>query len=218
MKEIIIDVFVKSRHSRLSGIFPCDNALKKKDSGQAGMTGKWCFSTSYESIIITALALCLFATTSFAALKPNDTAPTFSLRDAEGKDFYLSDYVGVTRKQNGNGIILSFFASWCVGCRNELPLINSLVDELKGKGIKVVIVDVKEDFNAIDVFLTGLKVDKPVVLSDIYGKTAEKYGIRFLPVTFFIGADGRLKDVINGEIENEKEFRKIAGKLLKTEK
>jgi len=44
------DVFVKSRHSRLSGIFPCDNALKKKDSGQAGMTGKWCFSTFYETI------------------------------------------------------------------------------------------------------------------------------------------------------------------------
>ena len=156
----------------------------------------------------------MFATTAFAALKTNDAAPIFSLRDVEGKDFNLSDYVGAARKESGNGIILSFFASWCVACRNELPLINSLVDELKGKGIKVVIVDVKEDFDTIDSFLTGLKVDKPIVLSDLHGKIAELYGVRFLPVTFFIGADGKVKHIIFGEIDDAKEVRKSAGKLL----
>jgi peroxiredoxin len=167
-----------------------------------------------HKIIFAALAALLFATTAFAALKTNDAAPIFSLRDVEGKDFNLSDYVGAARKESGNGIIVSFFASWCVGCRNELPLINSLVDELKGKGIKVVIVDVKEEFNTIDSFLTGLKVDKPIVLSDLHGKIAELYGVRFLPVTFFIGADGTVKHIIFGEIDDAKEVRKSAGKLL----
>lgn len=165
-------------------------------------------------IIFAALASLLFATAAFAALKTNDPAPIFSLRDVEGKDFNLSDYVGAARKVSGNGIIVSFFASWCVGCRNELPLINSVVDELKGKGIKVVIVDVKEEFNTIDSFLTGLKVDKPIVLSDLHGKIAELYGVRFLPVTFFIGADGTVKHIIFGEIDDAKEVRKSAGKLL----
>jgi len=169
-----------------------------------------------STITITALFfIVLSASWSFAALKPNDIAPAFSLKDVEGKDFYLSDYTGSTRKkESGNGIILSFFASWCVSCKNELPLINSLVDELKGKGIAIVLVNVKEDLNTIDVFLTGLKVDKPIVLSDLHGKTAELYGVRFLPVTFFIGADGTVRDVIYGEIENEKELQKKAGKLL----
>jgi peroxiredoxin len=167
-----------------------------------------------HKIILAALAILLFAATAFAALKPNDTAPTFTLRDIEGKDFNLSDHAGSTRKENGNGIILSFFASWCVGCKNELPLINSLVDELKGKGIKVVIVDIKEDFNTIDSFLSELKVDKPIVLSDLHGKIAELYGVRFLPVTFFIGADGTVKHIIFGEIYDAKEVRKSAGKLL----
>ncbi len=174
----------------------------------------WKFDLKIHKIIFAALAVLLFATTAFAALKTNDAAPIFSLRDVEGKDFNLNDYVGAARKESGNGIILGFFASWCVGCRNELPLINSLVDELKGKGIKVVIVDVKEDFNTIDSFLTGLKVDKPVVLSDLHGKIAELYGVRFLPVTFFIGADGTVKHIIFGEIDNAKEVRKSAGKLL----
>jgi thiol-disulfide isomerase/thioredoxin len=167
-----------------------------------------------KEIIIAALSLCLFASSSHAALKPNDTAPTFSLRDIEGKDFYLGDYVGATRKETGNGVILSFFASWCAGCRNELPLINSLVDELKGKGIAVVIVDIKEDPDTIGEFLAGLKVDKPVVLSDRYGKTAELYGVRFLPSTFFLGADARVKHIIFGEIYDAKEVRTGAAKLL----
>jgi thiol-disulfide isomerase/thioredoxin len=167
-----------------------------------------------NKIILTALAICLFATTVFAALKTNDTAPNFTLRDAKGKDFTLSDYVGATRKESGNGIVLSFFASWCGACRDELPLVNSLVDDLKVKGVKVVIVDVKEDFDAIGAFLAGLKVDKPVVLSDRYGKTAEQYGVRFLPVTFFIGTDGKVKHIIFGEIDGAKKFRDGVGKLI----
>ncbi len=167
-----------------------------------------------KEIIITALSLCLFASSSFAALKPNDTAPAFSLRNADGYDIDLSDYVGAARKESVKGVILSFFATWCVECRNELPLINSLVDELKSKGIRVVIVAVKEDFDSINALLAELKVDKPIVLSDRYGKTAGKYGVRFLPATFFIGADARVKHVIYGGIRDALELRDGAGKLL----
>ncbi len=152
---------------------------------------------------------------AFAALKPNEPAPAFSLRDSQGRDFYLSDVAGPKSKGKLNGVILSFFASWCVPCRKELPLIDSLVDELKEKGINVVLVDVKEDFDTIGVLLSELKVDKPIVLSDRYGTVAEKYGVRFLPATFFIGADGKIKDVIFGEIQSEKELRDSASKLAK---
>jgi peroxiredoxin len=72
-----------------------------------------------------------------------------------------------------------------------------------------------EDFDAVRGLLTELKVTKPLVLSDERGAVAEKYGVRFLPVTFFIGSDGKIKDVIYGEIEGEKELRERAGKLTK---
>ena len=48
--------------------------------------------------------LCLIASTSFAALKPGDAAPTFSLRDVEGKDFYFSDEIGPNAKEKTNGV------------------------------------------------------------------------------------------------------------------
>jgi peroxiredoxin len=110
-----------------------------------------------KKIIVILLGLiCLPAASAFA-LKLNDSAPAFSLGDSAGKDFYLSDVVGATKKENGQGIVLSFFASCC----------------------------------------------------------AEKYGVRFLPTTFFIGADGTVKDVIYGEIKDEKELMDSVQKLLK---
>ncbi len=165
-------------------------------------------------MFFTASVVFLLASPVCAALKPNDAAPTFSLRDLEGRDFYLSDVIWPKSKEKINGVILSFFASWCVACRKELPIINSLVDEFNSKGIKVVIVDVKEDIDAVGELLNELKVHKPVVLSDRYGKTAEKYQVRALPMTFFIGADGKVKHIIFGEISDAKELRESAAKLL----
>jgi len=151
----------------------------------------------------------------FAALKPNDSAPTFSLRDIAGKDYSLDDVVGPKNKAKAKGVILCFFASWCVPCRHELPLFNSLTDELNGNGVKVVLVDVKEDVETIIALLSELKIGKPVVLNDHSGKISEKYQVRFMPTTFFIGADGKIKDIIFGEIKSEIELRESAGKLLK---
>ena len=170
--------------------------------------------TAVSAMIL--LLLLFVGAPAWAGLKLNEPAPTFALRDSEGKDFYLSSVVGEEAKEKSRGVVLGFFATWCAGCRNELPIINALVDELSGKGIKVVLVDIKEDFDEINEFLAGLKVDKPIVLSDRYGKVMGKYQIRFLPTTYFIGSDGTVKDMIFGEILDANELRDSVKKLLKS--
>jgi peroxiredoxin len=165
--------------------------------------------------VLTLLFVLVFASSAAGAIKVNDTAPAISLHEVDGREFNLSDHAGASSKEKGNGVILSFFASWCMGCRSELPLINSAVDELRSKGITVVIVDVKEDADAIKTFLAEINVDKPVVLSDRDGKAADAYQVRFFPTTFFIGADGRVKDIIFGEVQDKRELMAGAGQLLK---
>ncbi len=165
-------------------------------------------------IVNTVFAILLLASSAFAALKPNDTAPTFSLRDSSGNDFYLSDVISAKSKEKINGVIISFFASWCVVCRDELPIVNSLADELKSKSVRIVIVGVKENFESINALLASLKVDKLIALSDLDGKVSELYQIRFLPVTFFIGSDGKVKHVIYGEISSAQALRNSADILL----
>ncbi|MEK6581784.1 MAG: TlpA disulfide reductase family protein [Nitrospirota bacterium] len=157
----------------------------------------------------------LFMSAPSFALNINDTAPLFSLRDSNNKYFHLSDYVGV-KKTGVKGIVLNFFASYCKPCKNELPVLNSLVDEFEKKGIKIVIVGYGEDFDKINEMLSKIKVDKPIILSDVYSRIGAKYGVNGLPHTVFIGSDGKVKDIIRGELPNiEKVIREKAGKLLK---
>jgi peroxiredoxin len=165
-----------------------------------------------KKLIVAVALIALFASPVFA-LTLNDPAPAFSLRDSKGNVFSLTDVVGARKKEKTNGVVLSFFASWCAACRTELPLINSLSDELKDKDIKVVLVGFKEDFGRINALLKDLRVNKPIVVSDSFGEVGEKYGVRFLPVTYFIGADGTVKHIIYGEIADAKELR-AAAKLL----
>jgi thiol-disulfide isomerase/thioredoxin len=164
---------------------------------------------------VIAVLLCLVSSSAFAGLRPGDTAPPFSLRDSGGKEVSLRDLLGAKKNGKVKGVVLSFFASWCLPCRHELPLIDSFVDEMKAKGIAVAVVDVREDFDAINGLLSGLHVKKPLVLSDRYGKASESYQVIFLPVTYFIGADGRVKDVIYGGIVDGKQFHGSVNKLLR---
>ncbi len=161
------------------------------------------------------MGLYLITAPAFAGIRVDESAPLFSLKDQVGKDFNLADFVGSTRKEPVQGVMLSFFASWCMSCRNELPLINSLTDELNRKGIKVVIINVKEDKKTIEALLGDLKVKKPLVLSDLNGVVSEKYGVLFLPVTFFVGSDGNVKSVIYGEIENEKKLTDSSDRIAR---
>jgi thiol-disulfide isomerase/thioredoxin len=168
-----------------------------------------------KQAVFCALLVFLLVSSVSAALRTNELAPSFSLRDSMGNDFFLSDVVGEKSKEKARGVVLSFFASWCAPCRQELPIINGMTDDLNRQGVKVVLIGLKEDFDIINGLLLELKVDKPIVLSDRYGKVAEKYQVRFLPTTFFIGGDGKVKDMIFGEISGEQAIRDSARKMFK---
>jgi len=167
-------------------------------------------------ISATAFLLCaVFCATDLSfALSANDTAPPIALRDSSGTYFYLSDYTGPSAKKPAKGVIVNFFASTCDPCRKELPALNSLVDEFALKNIKVVIIGYKEGFDAFMGMLEDLKVDKPLILSDPYGKAGKEYGVYGLPMTVFIGADGKVKEIVRGELTG-KALKEKAAKLFK---
>ena len=163
------------------------------------------------------LALCILflsSSPSYAALRTSDVAPAFSLPDLNGGTFVLRDVLQSGRRAAAGGVVLCFFATWCGPCRKELPILDGLAGELKVKGVEVVIVDLKEDPAVVRRFARALSLDKVTVLSDRDGKAAAQYQVRFLPATFCIGADGRIKDMIYGEVRSADEFRKCAAKLF----
>jgi len=172
--------------------------------------------------ILIALFILAFVSTA-SALEVNQDAPLFSLRDRNNEFFHLSDNItppnlplNKGRKGGVKGIILNFFSSTCIPCKRELPILNSLADEFAKKKIKVVVVSYQEDIEKAVEFLETLKVNKPLILADPHGWVGRKYMVKGLPMTFFIGADGKIKDIIPGELPDfEKVIRQKAGKLLK---
>lgn len=162
--------------------------------------------------LIMALCIILPAQGAVAALKPGDKAPEVLLPDRDGEKHSL---VEIARAGGAKGVIVNFFATWCSPCMHELPVLNSASDELKKRGIRIVLVDVKEDFSDIDAGLKELHIGKLLVLSDRYGKAAEAFEVRFLPTTFFIGADGRIKDIVFGGLFDTSELMTSAGKIAR---
>lgn len=57
----------------------------------------------------------------------------------------LDGYKNVVGKYRGKGVMVSFWATWCVPCRNEYPMIVSLAKEYEHQGLAVVGVSLDED-------------------------------------------------------------------------
>jgi thiol-disulfide isomerase/thioredoxin len=156
-------------------------------------------------LVLLFLVTILTIATPSSALQPGDPAPPFFLRTSDGSPFFLSDQVGPSKKGDAKGLVLNFFAPHCKPCWHELPILNSLAEEFKKKGIRIVIIGYREDFDRILEMLEELKVDQPIILSDPYGKVGGKYQVRFLPTTVLIGSDGRIKEIIRGELPGFRE-------------
>ena len=146
------------------------------------------------SIILTLFSLV------FSELKVGDPAPTFYIRTLEEKNFFMSDTL-----KHGKPIILSFFATWCIPCREEIPVIDSVRQEFPN--MKFYLVDVSglntngkamiEDSLMVAKMINFLKVDI-LVLMDIYGKTAEKYAVKELPTLVVIDPKGIISYMHSG--------------------
>lgn len=115
-------------------------------------------------------------------LKERDPAPDFTLPDPNGKKVSLKNF-------RGKVVFLNFWATWCEGCREEMPSMERLYREFKGKGLEVVAVNVKEQRPAAMAFYKKLQLTYPVVL-DSEGEVGLLYGAFGLPVTYLIDRKG----------------------------
>ena len=121
----------------------------------------------------------------------DSTAPTFYLRTLGNKSFFLSKEL---KKQKP--IVLSFFATWCVPCRKEMPKLDSLSQVFKDVSFYLINVSGvegknKEEPEKVKKMLYDLKVDIPVLM-DMYAKTAKLYEALILPTTVIINPNGEV--------------------------
>jgi len=150
------------------------------------------------------LGLLFFLTPSqtvYAAdsLKVGDLAPTFVLRNLHDRMVYLRDFCGEPRRQNGPSnaevVILSFFATWCFPCQEEIPILQKFYADFQQEPIHVLLIAVGEGKEKVQSFVSAKGVSLPVLL-DSFATTAKNYGVAnkagkaTLPQLFIIDQKG----------------------------
>lgn len=152
------------------------------------------------------LTLLLFLITSLAsAVRPGDVAPDFTLNDPSGKKVTLSAL-------RGQPVVLTFWATWCLVCKEELPELNQEAARAKVKNMFAVsATDTPKA--ALDYFkqaklgaFTPL-VDAPKAKGPGTGAgVAKSYRIIGQPVSVFIDSRGKVTAVHSGYLPAE-QFR-----------
>ena len=114
-------------------------------------------------------------------------APDFTVYDADGNAYKLSDF-------RGKPVVLNFWASWCGPCKNEMPDFDAAYAQY-GDQIHFLMVNLtdgsSETVQSASSFIAGAGYSFPVYF-DTDMDAAAVYGISSIPVTYFIDANGYL--------------------------
>ena len=135
-------------------------------------------------------------------------APDFRLLDLEGNPHRLSQIDGP--------IVLNFWASWCEPCIEEMPEFELVSQEALGKVTFIGINDGEDLATAREFAYEVTDVSYLVLLDPTKSMTDGPYPLVGRPTTFFIGADGIVKELRVGIVDLET-LRALVGDLIGAE-
>ena len=164
----------------------------QNDAPQGAMARVHRFLDRYDWLILIALAgaYLLYSSSSTApAVRAGEPAPAFSLQSLTGETHALADY-------RGRAVALTFWASWCGTCRNELPSLSDLSRELDPKSAAVVSLAVDSPPADVVAFASEARLAFPVLTAP--REVSDTYGIRGLPTTLIVSPAGIVTDVFTG--------------------
>lgn len=112
-------------------------------------------------------------------------AADFTLSDASGRPVTLSEF-------RGKVVLLNFWATWCVPCTAEIPLLVGFEQQYHDRGFEVLGVALDEDgWKSVKPFLEAKHVNYPVMIAD--DTIARAYGgLEAVPMTLIIDKSGRI--------------------------
>jgi len=137
-----------------------------------------------------------------AALAGGAAAPDFQLNDARGRTVSLARY-------RGKVVVLDFWATWCHGCKTEIPWFMEFAKRYRKQGLEVIGVAMDEDgWKSVQPYVRTTKMNYPVVVGD--AAVARQFGAaENLPVTLLIDRQGKIAESHTGVVDRDAWERRI---------
>ena len=95
------------------------------------------------------------------------------------------------KQYQGKVIYLDFWASWCVPCRDSFPWMNKMHQELSGKGLVIIAVNLDKEKKQAEKFLNAVPADFKIIY-DPEAILAQQYEVKGMPSSYLFDRNGKL--------------------------
>jgi cytochrome c-type biogenesis protein len=119
-----------------------------------------------------------------------EVAPDVEFQTLAGKPFRLKEL-------QGQVVLLNFWATYCIPCREEIPALNALQHELQSQGLAIVGASLDDTIDGVNTYQQEVaKFEYPVLIGGSDAKV--KFQQSVLPTTYLIDRQGRIRQKIIG--------------------
>lgn len=128
------------------------------------------------------------------ALRPTQAemlpdAPGFDLKTLDGKTVHLREF-------QGKAVLLNFWATWCVPCKQEMPWLMDFQKQYGTRGLVILGISLDKSAEPVRRFLRKQPVNYPILMGT--QKLADQYFVKGLPVSIYIDGNGKITDQVPG--------------------
>ena len=144
-------------------------------------------------LLLLPLSLPRQVSAQLVAVDSRKIAPAFSLPGVTKIPIRLSDY-------RGRVVLLNFWATWCHGCKTEIPWYVEFQDKWNSRGLAVIGASMDDDgWKAVKPFVKEKKINYPMVIAN--DSLARQYGLKEMPLSVLIDRQGRIADSHSGVVD-----------------
>lgn len=119
-------------------------------------------------------------------------APDFTVTTFDGEEITLADL-------RGQVVVVNFWASWCIPCKDEAPVLQAAWERYRDQGVVILGVAYVDTPSASLEFIDEFGITYPNA-PDAGTRVSEAYHITGVPETFIIDRDGQIAEFVYAQV------------------
>lgn len=169
---------------------------------------KWALYVMLAAILLAATVIVTLVTGARQAPAPQDLggssalvgqpAPDFTLVSLDNRKISLSQF-------RGRPVLINFWASWCIPCREEMPELVKVYESRKDEGFMILGVNLtsSDTLPEVQAFVKEFHISFPVLLDKDGTVAGRLYPLPGIPTSIFIDRDGNVARVQIGKMSRQ---------------